>query len=618
MPLWVSLVERDALGARCVSTSPGSAGRVAAGGRDQLHLKTVVPLTHNGPAAGAVPARTEIVVSTLFYYKEEIADQFVATLWPQLRHAAAALPADVVLVITLNFPFTRDLWDGLAATYPEEQGVRLHLVRRGFNLGFGASHREVFAAHRSDVFIAMNNDLFCERLDWIAAFASALGPLGKADLVGAIENQTALRDSDACGIPVGPQQTADFVDGSLLGFRSGTARRVGLFSDAYRFFYFEDSDVVLRYRQHNLVIETVAVPHQHFRWSSSRQLPRHVVENILDLNRGTFWARWQRYLQDNRHRFTGRGLIDLREMQRVEELVEAVPAVLALTIDHPGLRWRLLVRPGLPVEVFTHPMVEVVAVDATRLVPAQNWDRVWQPRRVVPTGGMPAALMHLREVAGKLHLEALAEHWRRVLTAVQGPLPLSPTETRRALISVQRRSAHQVGFELPADWVTAMAAALESEFAVEVLEWTEEPLPTTAGAGWAQAMEAVARADVVVTSAGAVAEWAQAWAKQTFVLVGARLLDTVIWNWQHASGWQATDLECIGCEQVWGAPGRSYCLRQDVACLDASRGPVVIRQLQRFLADGPSALAPVLEASQRLRLATRRHSEELDLSGWPD
>ncbi len=571
------------------------------------------PLSQLTPSA----RRPRVVVSTLFYYKEDIARQFITTIAPQLAFAARTLDADVLLVVTLNYPHSSTVWSDLAREFPSTPAVALSILDRSYNLGFGASHRDVFFRERSDVFVVMNNDLFCEREDWLAALAKPILE-GRAELVGAQENETGLRVDDGCGVPVAPKHKADFVDGSLLAFQTEAARRLGLFSPAFVYFYFEDSDLVLRYRQAGCRVLSVPVPHQHLRWSGSKQLPRFVVQSILDLNRRAFFARWSRYLQRTNRSFDGIGWIDLRALSRDEDVLDALPAALALTRDHPGVRWTV----SLPHARFTtfFRAAAFAPVFAREPEPARSdWDRVWQARLPDVSDPLPAPLQHLRDTSAEFPTDLFQAHLLSLAGCSTDRPPSVPTSaTRQAALVTCAEENPREGFHPSEALMSELRDALGARGYAAHFVTVSAPSGSDPHAAVAAAVRDLQPMDVVVTAAGFAATVAQGLKKPTFVITGARLEARAVWDWERSLSWSAPELSCTGCEQTWGATGRSYCLRRDVACMAPAQGPAARVALLRFLEEGTGALGRAMRSNQRVQSLRRQPSATLDLSSWPE
>ena len=178
-----------------------------------------------------------------------------------------------------------------------------------------------------------------------------------AAIVGLIQTASRLRE-DGCGIPIErPSEQFDFVDGSVLAIRSDLARRFGLFSPSFHYFYFEDADLCLRYRQMGKEISLLDVSYEHERSSSSRLLPQFAVESVLNHNRARFFEKWDKYLRTRTlsNRIGVRLLDTDRQFQ-----CESLPALFSLLAEH---RTAVIDLWGVHEEVspfFQHPRIRLI------------------------------------------------------------------------------------------------------------------------------------------------------------------------------------------------------------------------------------------------------------------
>ena len=250
------------------------------------------------PLAGPI----RLVISTLFYHREDILTSFIESLLPQLKTAAQTKNLSCELFLSFNYQPSPEALDELRQSISRllpRDGNSVHIIENSFNLGFGAGHNAIFEKTDSDVFIILNSDLHLEDDHWLIKFAERFQN-SDAAILGLAENASRLRE-DGCGVLVGETGTAfDFVDGSLLAIRSDLAAQFGLFSPSFDYFYFEDVDLNLRYRQMGLRIETLDLPCLHERSSSTRLLPKFAVESVLNQNRARFFERWEKYLRTRR------------------------------------------------------------------------------------------------------------------------------------------------------------------------------------------------------------------------------------------------------------------------------------------------------------------------------
>ena len=264
------------------------------------------------PLSGLV----KLVVSVLFYHREDILTAFVTKLLPQLKLAAEADNLSCELFLSFNYEPSSEALGELRQLIDQllsGNSSSVHIIENSFNLGFGAGHNAIFEKTESDVFIILNSDLHIEDEHWLAKFADRFRS-SDAAILGLTGNASRLRE-DGCGVPVGETgATFDFVDGSVLAIRSDLATQFGLFSPSFDYFYFEDVDLNLRYRQMGLRIETLDLPCLHERSSSTRLLPKFAVESVLNQNRARFFERWGKYLTTRS--LTNRLALRFREADR--------------------------------------------------------------------------------------------------------------------------------------------------------------------------------------------------------------------------------------------------------------------------------------------------------------
>ena len=232
----------------------------------------------------------------------------------------------------------------------------VHILENGFNVGFGTGHNMVFDKFDSDIFLIMNSDVRVIGEDWLVKLVDRFRG-SDAVIVGLSETASRLRE-DGCGIPIkGPEEEFDFVDGSALAVRSDLARRFGLFSPSYDYFYFEDADLCLRYRQMGLQIALLDAPYEHERSSSSRLLPQFAVENVLDRNRARLFEKWGKYLRTR----TLSNRIGVRFLEIDRQLqCASLPALFGLLAEHGTAvidLWGVHEQLG---ELFQHPRIRLI------------------------------------------------------------------------------------------------------------------------------------------------------------------------------------------------------------------------------------------------------------------
>ena len=564
-----------------------------------------------------------VVISSLFYYKEELAREFLLTLIPQMNRARRQWPMEIRLVITLNYPYKNGFWEQLwrEASAMCEDKVSVELISRGYNLGFGASHNYVFNKFISDVFVVMNNDLYCEDVDWIAELIRDLQLNEGADAVGASENASVLRKSDACGLTCVQAQASDFCDGSLLMMRSASVRRYGLFSSDYKMFYFEDCDLWLRFRQAGANLKMRSVPHRHLRSASSRLMPRYVLESILDINRAAFFEKWSGYMRASK--FTGRICADLRELTS-ELLLDVVPTLVALAkVDHPGAQMDIFVTNGA-LGALLESFGTVIEYARGGGLDLESYDRNWIAKTANPRSGLPPTLQHLASAGVHFHKQETVALWH-AWSAADSSVVANSQSPRTALVVVGAGSAGLAGVEpSPTFYLPLIRRLGQWGYRVTVL-WHGAVAPsvdfgctTLSSDNLIDDCRLMRQSDIVVTAANRFAVLAQQMDVRCFIIVGSKVVDRVIWNWARTTAFSHPQLDCIGCQHVWGKSGRAFCLRTDEACLATDLADSCADALQDFDLRGVPSIAAGLARSQSMKLLHYRQSSDLDLSKWPE
>jgi GT2 family glycosyltransferase/cephalosporin hydroxylase len=562
----------------------------------------------------------KVVVSVLFYHREDILTAFITQLLPQLRVAAEADHLSWELFLSFNYRPSRgvlhDLRQLITMLLPHSSSS-VHLIENSFNLGFGAGHNANFQRTESDVFITLNSDLHIEDEHWLAKFVDRFRS-SDAAILGLAENASRLRE-DGCGVPVGETGGSfDFVDGSVLAVRSDLAIQFGLFSPSFDYFYFEDVDLNLRYRQMGLRIETLDLPCLHERSSSTRLLPKFAVESVLNQNRARFFARWGGYLTTRC--LSNRLALRFREADRQLQCA-SFPAIFGLLTEHPTAVLDLWGVHEQLIPLFRHPRL--------RLIPwwqePQPEDYLrWYELSLDATSSSPLAV----RMAEQMLVEPAFQEARRHLESLAGRDALGREQPRRAVIYLARPQTLFEGRQPEADSLLAAQEPLRQRgFAIQCYSehgTMEVPaVPQGERRNWKYVAQTngldflgdLARADILVTSDGWAAELGQLLDKKTIVWLGATSVGATIWNVSSASAFFDSALNCLGCHERFGHPGRNVCLRGDQACITPGLARSFIETVGKFL-DGERRLDASPKTSSSL-LTRSKHSEQETLEAWP-
>ena len=569
-----------------------------------------------------LPDAPHVVLSALFFHREDLLPRWLDHFQPQAAEFCSGGHGTCALVLTLNYPVPSGLSHTLRERFsqgPQASGLTLHIHEPGYNQGFGAGHNATFSLHPCDVFVAVNSDLHVTRRDWLVSAVARLRET-RAALVGPSASATRLRE-DGCGIPVSDtaRDACDFVDASLLLVHAGAARELGLFSAGYPFAYFEDADLVLRYRQAGLDFAFIDLPIEHERSSSTLTLPRSAVEGLLDHNRARFFESWGGYLATRRLERTM--AVVWSHTDRAQQIA-ALPALFGLLADHPSAHLLLAgIHPGLR-PLFSHARISLIAPEAAAepgafarhyildLIPPRQ-PEPW-PHSIARTLGVNAD-----EEAARSHLLSLSSHGQSDAVAAHPPCVLAVAEASPLLAGAQ-----------PSDeTLSRVFTALREEGpAVSICDrplyaqpaWPGEIL-TLGTLSPARLVSIIAGARAVVSGDHWLTSLAQVLQRPIFVWQGAATVQGAVWRWSEAGVFRAPGLDCIGCRAALGTAHENICLRGDLACVRPELAEPFIGQLRAFLARPQSPAWLEAAWSPPKLLARHRASPDAQLlARWPE
>ena len=564
------------------------------------------------PLAGTMTA----AISVLLYEREDIAPDFLKRLLLQVAATTDEQELSCVLCLTFNYVPSPDFMQEvrrLIATFPSSTSVQL--FENGFNLGFGAGHNAVFERIHSDIFILLNSDLHVMDDDWIAKLAGRFRS-SPAAIIGPASNASCVRE-DGGGIPV-PHKGArfDFLDGSLLAIRSDIARRFGLFSPSFEFFYFEDIDLNLRYRQMGLTIEAADIPCRHQRNSSTRLLPKYAVENVLNSNRARFLARWGPYLKTRR--LPNRLAVRFASLDRQFQCA-SLPSLFGLLEEHPtaildvtGVHAQLL-------PLFAHERIRVIPSWQTLVESdyARSYDLTDSPDRLEPLA---------LEIADKFLVQPRFDACRAHLKVL---VSSNPADEARAPIALIYEAREQPLFEGRHPRGGGLRDAEEvlqrlgfrikryTEYGIDEMNNAQSDTTHVATSSGLGLLCDVANADVVVTSNCWAAEMGQLLNKRTMIWTGAISAAASAWNLECATPFADETLQCLGCHHRFGHTERNICLRRDVACTSPELGGRFATAIEESLEKAGQTSSTTRLLRRGRRRIHKAASEQEQLRGWP-
>jgi GT2 family glycosyltransferase len=562
----------------------------------------------------------KLVISVLFYHREDIIASFLRALLPQIKEVTADACVVVELYLVFNYAPTEtgkaEIRRLISEILPAQSDL-IHIVENGFNVGFGAGHNAIFARSESDIFLMLNSDVRVAEQDWLRRLVERFRNTDAA-IIGLAATASRLRE-DACGIPiVAGEVDFDFVDGSALAIRSDLARRYGLFSSAFDYFYFEDVDLCLRYRQLGLQLDLLDLPYEHERSSSSRLLPQYVMENVLDRNRARFFQRWEGYLKTRNlpNRLGVRFLTIDRRFQ-----CASLPAIFGLLSEHPEAILDIWGVHEQLIALYRHPRL--------RLIPS------WQSLRegdYLRYYELAENAVHdeasVSEIARRLGCVSDVEGARAHLLSVS---PLQKNKGKKALFYLSRKEPLFDGRQPePASFIALYEMLRDDGWQLDLLtdlgrfeieDFKVFGKQNTVYSGTATGLavlKVLAASELVISCDSWISELSQLLNKKTFVWLGATAPSLALWNWEKAGFFHDRELPCLGCYHRFGAHNRNTCLRGDIACMRQELSKEVCAALQRFLEGEPITIKDLATDRNPARADSAVPSPSLTLESWPE
>jgi GT2 family glycosyltransferase len=572
-------------------------------------------------AVPPLPASLKVAISVLFYHREDIIPSFLRSILPQIQLGNVSDNLEVDLYLAFNYKPTERLRDEIQALVDKllpDNRSQVHLVENGFNVGFGAGHNLVFGHAKCDLFLMMNSDVRVVDADWLVRLVDRFRESGAA-IIGPTATASRL-NPEGYGVPLAPgERDFDFVDGSVLAIRSDLARRYGLFSEGFDYVYFEDTDLCLRFRQLGLRLDLIELSQEHERYSSSQLLPRYAMENVLNRNRATFFARWKRYLEtcELSNRIAVRFISLDRKVQ-----CASLPAIFGLLSEHPGVIIDLAGVHEQLAPLFRHPNLRLIpswqSFRETDYLRSYEIDSSTQDE---PSMAAIAARVGCRPnvAAARAHLSSL----------VQQKKQQTPKGAAKAFLFVPRTEPLFEGRQPGPDSFRRLQQLLSREgWEVDIFTdlgtFEVESYPGLSGlkvvpvglASGLEVMEAITACDLVVSCDNWISELGQLLDKKTFIWLGATAPSHVLWNLDKAGFYSDQALPCLGCYHRFGRNKRNKCLRGDIACMRDELENEFVAAFQRFI-QGEQITAAQWEKNRERPSPSISAQSALTLDSWP-
>lgn len=255
--------------------------------------------------------------------------------------------------------------DGTADYLSSIAGINIRVITNSANLGFSGPHNHALTLARGKYFIVLNNDVVVPT-GWLDALEQKFVENANLAIAGA-RGQCNSLDPSGMGFPGG---RVEYVEGSCLMIPTELASKHGLFSEGYRFAYYEDSDLSLRLREKGFDIAIAETWIQHERAKTADFVKAEIdLEGYKSLNRAVFQSRWKRYLAE---RTFSREVLVIRDAAMGDALL-VTPVLRSLKQKWPAAR--ITVATQCP-EVFArNPNVD--RIGKRENLPASGFDHVY-------------------------------------------------------------------------------------------------------------------------------------------------------------------------------------------------------------------------------------------------
>jgi ADP-heptose:LPS heptosyltransferase/GT2 family glycosyltransferase len=268
---------------------------------------------------------------------------------PFLKQSLSAIlehSRDFTLIVTDNASTdgTGEYLEGCKAEYG------FHLILNKENVGYLPAHNAALTFCHTPFFAVLNDDLLvCS--GWLEAIEEKFNQNPKLAICGARDSCTVLNEKGEGSHGYG----VEYVEGSCLVTRSEIVKEHGLFSEDYRFMFFEDSDLSLRLRQIGYDVDVADIPVRHIGGMTTAKERTVDIEGYKIRNGYIFRRKWDYYLKtkkfpppiilskDNRQNDSAREFVIRRSSSRGDVLM-ATPVLRALKSAYPDKKITFLTQ----------------------------------------------------------------------------------------------------------------------------------------------------------------------------------------------------------------------------------------------------------------------------------
>jgi len=265
-------------------------------------------------------------------------------------------------IIVADNASTDGTWEYLGGT---KWPCPMKTVRNAENVGFIRPQNSNLKLASGQYFVVLNNDVEVPA-GWLEMLEKKFQGNPKMAVVGPRGGcQTLGSDGTGYGGP-----TLDYIEGSCLMIPTELARKYGLFSEEFKFGWYEDSDLSLRMRQigYGIAKADFAVTH-------AGSATANIVAGKIDLdgiklrNRLFFYEKWRSYLE--RRTLSNRILID--RMGAMGDVLLLTPILKAFRQKNPTFDIHIVSQYGQTLA--RNPNAKLL--EAKRTKPDSFYDRVY-------------------------------------------------------------------------------------------------------------------------------------------------------------------------------------------------------------------------------------------------
>jgi ADP-heptose:LPS heptosyltransferase/GT2 family glycosyltransferase len=437
------------------------------------------------------------------------------------------------------------------------------------NPGFIPAHNHALTHASGEYFLVLNNDIYLKEKGWLSKLLEPLSD-PKVGLVGLAGNPSMLKP-DGNGT-WGPE--VDYVEGSCLLGRTEDFRKYGLFNEALKVIFFEDSDLSMRFKQMGYELKLVETPFEHIRGVDSNKTDWNWRQGFIRHNNAVFKARWENYLKTRK--FHNRVAFRC-ESWGAGDVLCMTPVFEGLRKDHPTAE--IIVNTNWPQIFDGNPYIDKVCPDGTH---HENLDRYVDLRLNFASSELIGAQAE-RSVSTKCSSYRPQLFVKSEILSKMSELIAKENPKKRPVVGyapmMSRTNWQGRNWDLEESKKLMRLFADHGFFVIELGKMVpstgEAHLDLVDRTSLEELFAVVSQCDYFVGIDSFPFHVAQAFDVRSLILFGAvnpvsRIVDP------SRTWWVANeDLDCRGCYQRKGAMSQNVCDRGDEACMKQLKAETV-------------------------------------------